>query len=44
MVIVVSFRYWRYYLEGATGVEVYTDHENLKRFMSQTNLNGRQAR
>ena len=34
MVIVVSFRYWRHYLEGIIGVEVYTDYENLKKFMS----------
>jgi hypothetical protein len=44
MAIVMSFRHWRHYLEGAQDVEVFSDHENLKRFMSQTSLNGRQAR
>jgi hypothetical protein len=36
MVIVMSFRHWRHYLEGATETEVISDHENLKRFMTQT--------
>ena len=44
LAIVWSFKQWRHYLEGATNIEVWSDHENLKRFMSQTSLNGRQAR
>ena len=43
--IVYSFKQWRHYLEGAPGtIEVWSDHENLKRFTAQTGLNGRQAR
>ena len=44
MGIVKSFDHWRHYLDGAADVEVYTDHQNLKDFMSQTRLNGRQTR
>ena len=44
MAIVMSFRHWRHYLEGAQDVEVFSDHQNLKKFMDQTSLNGRQAR
>jgi hypothetical protein len=44
LAIVWSFKQWRHYMEGAPGIEVWSDHENLKRFMSQTTLNGRQAR
>ena len=44
LAIVWSFRQWRHYFEGAPGIEVWSDHENLKKFMSQTSLNGRQAR
>jgi hypothetical protein len=42
--IVWSFKQWRHYLEGAPGIEVWSDHENLKQFMAQPQLNGRQAR
>src|ERR1700723_3155844 len=31
----------RCYLNGATNIAVYTDHQNLKDFMSQTRSNGR---
>src|SRR5436190_4208558 len=44
MAIVMGFRQWRHYLEGAPEVEVWSDHENLKQFMTQMVLNGRQAR
>jgi len=44
MVIVMSFQHWRRYLEGATETEVFSNQENLERFMSQTSINGRQAR
>jgi transposase InsO family protein len=44
MAIVMGFRQWRHYLEGAPQIEVWSDHENLKQFMNQTVLNGRQAR
>jgi hypothetical protein len=36
---------WRHYLEGAAEkIEILTDHENLKYFMTQQKLNRRQAR
>lgn len=44
LAIVWSFKQWRHYLEGASDIEVWSDHENLKRFMTQNTLNGRQAR
>ena len=45
LAIVTMFKHWRHYLEGANHpVEVLTDHNNLKYFMGQPNLNGRQAR
>ena len=44
LAIVKSFEHWRHYLDGAKGTEVYSDHQNLKDFMSQTKLNGRQTR
>jgi hypothetical protein len=44
LAIVWSFKQWRHYMEGAPDIEVWSDHENLKRFMAQTTLNGRQAR
>jgi reverse transcriptase-like protein len=44
MAVVMSFEHWRHYLDGATDIAVYTDHQNLKDFMSQTRLNGRQTR
>ena len=42
--IVWSFQEWRHYLEGAPNIEVWLDHKNLKGFMKQKTLNGRQAR
>jgi hypothetical protein len=44
MAIVMSFEHWHHYLDGASNVEVFSDHQNLKSFMSQTRLNGRQTR
>jgi hypothetical protein len=44
MAVVMSFQHWRHYLDGATNIAVYTDHQNLKDFMSQTRLNGCQTR
>ena len=45
LAIVTMFKHWRHYLEGANHpVEVLTDHNNLKYFMGQPSLNGRQAR
>ena len=36
---------WRHFLEGArVKFEIWTDHKNLKYFMSSQNLNRRQAR
>ena len=43
MAIVMSFRQWRHYLEGVPEIEVWSDHANLKQFMSQMVLNGCQA-
>jgi hypothetical protein len=43
MAIVMSFKHWHHYLNGAL-VEVFSDHQNLRSFMSQTQLNGRQTR
>jgi hypothetical protein len=39
----MSFEHWCHYLDGALGTEVFSDHQNLKSFMSQTQLNGRQT-
>jgi len=36
MAIVMSFEHWRHYLDGASDVEVFSNHQNLKSFMSQT--------
>ena len=45
LAIVDSFQEWRHFLEGATHpVTVYTNHKNLKYFMSARVLNRRQAR
>jgi transposase InsO family protein len=45
MAIVESFKHWRHYVEGSPHtIEVWTDHQNLKTFMTQPRLNGRQAR
>ena len=44
LAIVMSFKQWRHYLDGAPEIEVWSDHENLKDFMAQTVINGRQAR
>ena len=30
MAIIMSFRQWRHYLEGAPRIEVWLDHKNLK--------------
>ena len=34
MAIVMGFRQWRHYLEGAIEIEVWSNHENLKLFMN----------
>src|SRR5947207_4023086 len=44
LAIVLGFHQWRHYLEGAPEIEVWSDHQNLKQFMTQTILNGRQVR
>ena len=45
MAIVDAFKQWRHYLEGSTHtIEALTDHQNLRSFMRQPKLNGRQAR
>jgi hypothetical protein len=42
--IVRALEAWRHHLEGATHqVEIWTDHKNLKYFMSEKKLNRRQA-
>ncbi|OQE16552.1 hypothetical protein PENFLA_c027G03970 [Penicillium flavigenum] len=43
--IVHSFQHWRHYLDGSKyPIEVLSDHANLRTFMTQQKLNGRQAR
>jgi hypothetical protein len=44
LAIVWSFKQWRHYLERAANIEVWSDYKNLKQFMVQPRLNGRQAR
>lgn len=45
LAIVDSFYHWRHYLEGSRHcIEVFSDHENLKRFREKRKLNRRQAR
>ena len=45
LAIVVAFKQWRHYLEGAqTQITVKTDHDSLKSFMTKKELNKRQAR
>jgi hypothetical protein len=34
MAIVMSFEHWCHYLDSASDVEVFSDHQNLKSFMS----------
>jgi hypothetical protein len=44
LAIVMSYRHWRHYLEGARHpVEVLTDHHNLQRFMTTKSLTGWQV-
>jgi hypothetical protein len=43
MAIVMSFKHWHHYLDGASNIKVFSDHQNLRSFMSQTQLNGRQT-
>jgi hypothetical protein len=43
MAIVMSFKHWHHYLDSASDIEVFSNHQNLKSFMSQTWLNGRQT-
>lgn len=45
LAIVECFKHWRHYLEGSRyPTEVYSDHNNLRYFMTTKQLNGRQAR
>jgi transposase InsO family protein len=45
MAIVKCFEHWRHYLEGSQyPVEVLTDHNNLRHFMTTSTINRRQAR
>ena len=45
LAIVAAMKQWRHYLEGSGfTIEVWTDHNNLKGFMKQKELNARQAR
>jgi hypothetical protein len=39
----MSFEHWHHYLDSASDVKVFSNHQNLKSFMSQTQLNGRQT-
>jgi len=45
LAIIRALEEWRHFLEGATHpVEIWTDHKNLKYFMTAKKLNRRQAR
>ena len=45
LAIVAAMKQWRHYLEGSPyTIAVLTDHNNLKGFMKQKELNSRQAR
>jgi len=45
LAIICALEEWRHFLEGATHpVEIWTDHKNLKYFMTTKKLNHRQAR
>ena len=45
LAIVAAMKQWRHYLEGSLHtIAVFTDHNNLKGFMKQKELNSRQAR
>lgn len=45
LAIVKSMKHWRHYLEGALHqVTVYSDHANLQRFRTKTDLSRRQVR
>ena len=45
LAIVAAFKHWRHYLQGSEhSTEVWSDHKNLRSFMKQPRLNGRQAR
>lgn len=44
MAIVLAFQQWRMYAEGATDIEVLTDHKNLIYFTTTKQLNRRQTR
>ena len=39
MTIIMSFKQWRHYLKSVFKIKVWSDHANLKQFMSQTVLN-----
>ena len=44
LAIIRALEEWRHFLEGATHpVEIWTDHKNLKYFMTVKKLNRRQA-
>jgi len=44
LAIICTLKEWRHFLEGATHpVEIWTDHKNLKYFMTAKKLNYRQA-
>ena len=45
LAIVAAMKQWRHYLEGSPfTIEILTDHNNLRGFMKQKELSGRQAR
>ena len=45
LAIVEGFKTWRHYLERAAYTNlVFTDHNNLKKFMETTRLSGRQTK
>ena len=44
LAVVHAFQQWRVYAEGATDIEVFTDHKNLIHFTTTKVLNRRQTR
>ena len=43
MIIIMSFKQWKHYLENILKIEIWSNHANLKQFMNQTILNDHQV-
>ena len=44
LAIIKAFKQWRVYVEGASDIEIFTDHKNLTIFTTTKKLNKRQIR